>query len=98
MEATMVDAKIRYAVFILSIFLAFCLPGGAILRVPFVYFGLGGIRSELQLSRDRDRETLLKELQESARKAQHERVLELLREIERQIGKDLPSDSEDTIM
>ena len=79
----MVDVKLRYLVFILLVIVGLALPAANAIRAPFLWFGLRGIDSELQLSRDRDREIMLRELEEMARKAEHESQLEILREIEK---------------
>jgi hypothetical protein len=98
MEAAMVDAKVRYLVFFLFVVVGVFLPAAAAIRAPFLWFGLGGLSDELHLSQKKDRQIILREIEKSARKVQHERDLEILREIGREIEKDLPADSDDAIM
>jgi hypothetical protein len=78
----MADVRLRYLFFGLLVIAGLVLPLANILRAPFLWYGLSGINSELQLSRDRDREIMLRELEEMARKADQEGQLKILREFE----------------
>ena len=78
----MVDVRLRYLVFVLLVIFGLILAPSGVGEL-FVGFGLGGISSELQLSRDRDREIMLRRLEDMARKAEHQRQLEILREFEK---------------
>ena len=79
----MVDVKVRYLIFALFVIIGLFLPEAIAIRAPFLWYGLDGISNELQLSRDRDREIMLRELEEMARKADHEGQLKILREFEK---------------
>jgi hypothetical protein len=79
----MVDAKFRWFLFILSVIIGLVLPEANAIRAPFLWFGLGGIGSELQLSRDREREIIRRELEEMARKAEQEGQLKIWGEFEK---------------
>jgi hypothetical protein len=79
----MVDIRLRYLFFGLLVSAGLLLPLANILRAPFLWYGLDGISKELQLSGDRDREFMLRELDQMARQADQEANLKNLREIEK---------------
>jgi hypothetical protein len=81
-RGAMVDVKLRYLVFVLLMIVGLVLAPSGVGEF-FVGAGLAGITGELQLSRDRDREILRRALEETARKAEHQRELEILREFEK---------------
>jgi hypothetical protein len=96
-EAPMVDAKVRYLIFLLLVAVGVFLPAANAIRVPFLWFGLGGISDELHLSQESDLQIMMREIEEAARNAQRARDLEILKELHRQIEA-LPTDSGNPII